>query len=47
MDLTRTVAVRLAKDGVLVIEQKGRVIDQGSGKPIRGPIRLRLAGKGT
>lgn len=40
MQATRDIAVRLHKQGILEILQKGSPIDVS--KPIRGPIRLRL-----
>ena len=40
MDATRAVARRLARDGVLEVLQKGRVVSPDDN--IRGPIRLRL-----
>jgi hypothetical protein len=46
MDLTRRVAVRLARDGVLRIEQRKTILDPDqwdkAGRP--GICRLRLAG---
>ena len=41
MELTRTIAFKLAKDGVLEVLQKGRVIPVEDLGKIKGPIRLR------
>lgn len=41
MERTRRVARRLAKEGVLAVTQKGRVL--GADEPYKGPIRLRWA----
>ena len=40
MELTRTVAMRLVRNGKIVIKQKGKVIDIDNG--FKGPIRLSL-----
>ena len=40
MELTRTVALRLVRNGKIVIKQKGKVIDIDNG--FKGPIRLSL-----
>ena len=39
MEATRSVAKRLAEQGLIEITQKGRVLDPTE---IKGPIRLRL-----
>lgn len=41
MELTRTVAFRLAKEGKLEVTQKGHVIPTECLASVRGPIRLR------
>jgi hypothetical protein len=44
MELTRKLAVRLAREGFLEILQRGAPIDLS--KPIRGPVRLRKKKEG-
>lgn len=44
MDETRAIACCCAREGLLQVEQKGKVVDAAEAK---GPIRLRLCKEGS